>query len=386
MILNYSKNFWLICFGLLFFMTSFNLILPELNEFITNMGHPDKKSLIITFFTITALISRPFSGKLSDTIGRKKVMYIGMGVAFIVSLTYPLFGIVSLFLFLRLMHGFSAGFLPTGATALVTDILPPEKRGVGMGIWGVFISLGFGLQPLGSIIREQYGMNTLFFVAAFFAVLAGILISFLKETLPNPVKFKWSLLKITWNDVFEPSVIPAAIVMFLSAFCSGVVLVVTPDMSGFFEIENKGWFFGFYAFSTIFIRLFASRLSDNIGRRKTLIFGLSMMLVCMTLVALSSEWKLYTAAAIMFGVSTGISSPTLMAWTADLSHVDRRGVGAGTLFIALEFGVMFGSLSTMLTYDSTSSTIPITFGAAALMAILGISYLIWHLKYKESKT
>ncbi|MCH2228850.1 MAG: MFS transporter [Crocinitomicaceae bacterium] len=367
-------------------MTSFNLILPELNDFITTMGHPDKKSLIITFFTITALISRPFSGKLSDTIGRKKVMYIGMGVAFIVSILYPLFGYVSLFLFLRLMHGFSAGFLPTGATALVTDILPSEKRGVGMGIWGVFISLGFGLQPLGSIIREEFGMNTLFFVSAFFAVLSGILISFLKETLSNPVKFKWSLLKIKWNDIFEPSVIPAGIVMFLSAFCSGVVLVVTPDMSGFFEIDNKGWFFGFYAFSTIFIRLFASGLSDNIGRRKTLIFGLSMMIICMTLVALSSEWKLYTAAAIMFGVSTGISSPTLMAWTADLSHIDRRGVGAGTLFIALEFGVMFGSLSTMLTYDSTSTTIPTTFSVAAIMAITGISYLIWHLKYRESKT
>jgi MFS family permease len=367
-------------------MTSFNLILPELNEFITNMGSPEKKSLIITFFTITALISRPFSGKLSDTIGRKKVMYIGMVVAFIVSLLYPLFNIVSLFLMLRLMHGFSAGFLPTGATALVTDILPAEKRGVGMGIWGVFISLGFGLQPLGSIIREAYGMNTLFFIAAFIAVLAGILISFLSETLPNPVKFKWSLLKITWKDIFEPSVMPAAVVMFLSAFCSGVVLVVTPDISGFFEIENKGWFFGFYAFSTIFIRLFASGLSDKIGRRKTLIFGLSIMILCMILVALSTEWILYTIAAIMFGVSTGISSPTLMAWTADLSHIDRRGVGAGTLFIALEFGVMFGSLSTILTYNSTSSSIPFTFGAAAVMAIIGILYLIWHLKYRDSKT
>jgi predicted MFS family arabinose efflux permease len=88
----------------------------------------------------------------------------------------------------------------------------------------------------------------------------------------------------------------------------------------------------------------------------------------------------------MFGVSTGISSPTLMAWTADLSHIDRRGVGAGTLFIALEFGVMFGSLSTILTYNSTSSSIPFTFGAAAVMAIIGILYLIWHLKYRDSKT
>ena len=368
-------------------MTSFNLILPELNEFITNMGGAKHKSLIITFFTVSALISRPFSGKLSDTIGRKKVMYIGMAIAVIVSLLYPLFGVVSLFLFLRLMHGFSAGFLPTGATALVTDILPSDKRGVGMGIWGVFISLGFGVgQALGSIIRVEVGMTNLFFIAALFAVFSGILISLVKETLPNPVKFNWSLLKVTWQDVFEPSVMPAAVVMFLSAFSSGVVLVVTPDMSGFFDIVNKGWFFGFYAFSTIFIRLFASGLSDKIGRRKTLIFGLSLMVICMTLVAFSTEWKLYTTAAIIFGVSTGISSPTLMAWMADLSHPERRGVGSGTLFIALEFGIMFGSASTMLTYDSTPTTIPSAFGTAGLVAVLGVLYLIWHLKKRHSNT
>ncbi|MDG1776969.1 MAG: MFS transporter [Crocinitomicaceae bacterium] len=384
--LKYSKNFWIICFGLLFFMTSFNLILPELNEFITDIGGGDQKGLIIALFAITALISRPFSGKLSDTIGRKKVMYIGMGVAVVVSLLYPLFTSVGLFLYLRLMHGFSAGFLPTGATALVTDILPPEKRGVGMGLWGVFISLGFGGQAIGSIIRTEFGMTFLFITAACFAIASGILISFLKETLPNPIKFKWSLLKVTWQDVFEPSVIPAAIVMFIATFSTGIVLALTPDMSTFFDIQNKGWFLGFYAFSTIFIRLFASGLSDKIGRRKTLIFGLSLMVICMALVALSTEWKMYTFAAVLFGISTGISSPTLMAWTADLSHKSRRGVGAGTLFIALEFGIMFGSTSTMFTYDNSLASIPYAFGAGAIMAIIGVLYLMWHLAYRHSNT
>jgi len=367
-------------------MTSFNLILPELNEFITDIGGGDQKGLIIALFAITALISRPFSGKLSDTIGRKKVMYIGMGVAVVVSLLYPLFTSVGLFLYLRLMHGFSAGFLPTGATALVTDILPPEKRGVGMGLWGVFISLGFGGQAIGSIIRTEFGMTFLFITAACFAIASGILISFLKETLPNPIKFKWSLLKVTWQDVFEPSVIPAAIVMFIATFSTGIVLALTPDMSTFFDIQNKGWFLGFYAFSTIFIRLFASGLSDKIGRRKTLIFGLSLMVICMALVALSTEWKMYTFAAVLFGISTGISSPTLMAWTADLSHKSRRGVGAGTLFIALEFGIMFGSTSTMFTYDNSLASIPYAFGAGAIMAIIGVLYLMWHLAYRHSNT
>jgi MFS family permease len=81
----YDKNFWIICLAMLLFMISFNLIIPELNQFITNLGGEDQKGLIISLFTISAGISRPFSGKLSDKIGRKKVMIIGIVVCFVLS-------------------------------------------------------------------------------------------------------------------------------------------------------------------------------------------------------------------------------------------------------------------------------------------------------------
>ena len=142
---------------------------------ITDLDGENYKGLIFVFFSITALISRPFSGKLSDTIGRKKVMYIGVVIGFITTLFYPIVGLAS-FLALRLSHGFSAGFLPTGATAFVTDLLPEKGRGVGMGIWGTFISVGFGFGNFFSgMILDLVGIYGLFFVAAGFAVLSGIL-------------------------------------------------------------------------------------------------------------------------------------------------------------------------------------------------------------------
>lgn len=367
-------------------MTSFNIILPELNDFITNLGGENQKGLVISLFTISAAISRPFSGKLSDTIGRKKVMLIGVAVAILITLIYPITGLFS-FLILRFMHGFSAGFLPTGATALVTDILPADKRGVGMGIWGTFISVGIGAgQIFSSMITNNWGLIVLFGIGAILAVLSATMLSLIEETLPNPQKFKWSHLKLKITDVFEPNVLPAAFVMFCSAISTGLVFVITPDISGFLEIDNKGWFFGFYMISTIIIRLFASGLSDKIGRRKTLIIGLSFMVLSMSLIALSTDIIQYTIGSIVFGLSTGVSSPTLFAWTADLSSSDRRGVGAGTIFIALELGIMMGSFSTMVTYDNSINSIPIVFFVGVLFAIFAILFLLWHLKYKESIT
>jgi len=327
------------------FMTSFNLILPELNNFITALGGEEQKGLVISLFTISAGISRPFSGKLSDKIGRKKVMVIGVLVCFLTSILYPLSFSVWFFLLLRFFHGFSAGFTPTGATALITDM-----------------------------------------IAAVTAALSGILLAYVQETLILKEKFKITHLRIRWNDVFEPTVLPSAMVMFLSATCSGIIFVLTPDMSAYLGIQNKGWFFGIYVISTIIIRLMTSSLSDRIGRRKTLIIGMIFLIASMIMIGYSKDIVSYTVAAIIFGIATGISSPTFFAWTADLSAPDRRGVGAGTMFIALELGIMFGSASTLLTYENDLDSIPIGFLVGAGTAFLAVIYLIWHLMRRHSHT
>lgn len=360
-----------------FFMTSFNLILPELNNYISILDGADKKGLIITLFTISAAISRPFSGKLSDTIGRKKVIYLGIICSFFVMLIYPFSYSVLFFLILRFLHGFSAGFAPTGATALLTDLIPEKSRGHAMGIWGTFISLGIGVgQTLGSWIYLSFGFTILFLIGALFSLIAFILVFWIKETLVNQQKFNFKLLRISWKDVFEPNVLPAAFVMLLSAMCSGMIFVLTPDLSTYLGISNKGFFFGIYVIATILIRLLTSSLSDRIGREKTLLIGCFILVISMLLVGTSNSIVSYIFAAIIFGIATGITSPTMFAWTADLSHEDRRGVGAGTMFIALEFGIMFGALLTLVSYDSTKSTIFITFLIGAIMATIACIYLI----------
>ena len=365
------------CLAMFFFMTSFNLILPELNNYISILDGADKKGLIITLFTISAAISRPFSGKLSDTIGRKKVIYLGIICSFFIMLIYPFSYSVLFFLILRFLHGFSAGFAPTGATALLTDLIPEKSRGHAMGIWGTFISLGIGVgQTLGSWIYLSFGFTILFLIGALFSLIAFILVFWIKETLVNQQKFNFKLLRISWKDVFEPNVLPAAFVMLLSAMCSGMIFVLTPDLSTYLGISNKGFFFGIYVIATILIRLLTSSLSDRIGREKTLLIGCFILVISMLLVGTSNSIVSYIIAAIIFGIATGITSPTMFAWTADLSHEDRRGVGAGTMFIALEFGIMFGALLTLVSYDSTKSTIFLTFLIGAIMATIACIYLI----------
>lgn len=384
--LKYGRNFWLLTISMFFFMTSFNLILPELNDFISSLGGADKKGLVITLFTISAAISRPFSGKLTDTIGRKKVIYLGILFSILISWAYPFSFSVLFFLTLRFLHGFSAGFTPTGSTALLTDIIPANQRGRAMGLWGTFISLGFGVgQFSGSWIGINFGMDALFIISGATSLLSGIFLLKVEETLENPQRFDGSQLKVKWNDVLEPSVIPAAVVMLLTTACTGIIFVLTPEISGFLGIENKGFFFGFYVMSTILVRLFASSLSDRIGRRETMMIGVCLLFLSMLLLARVDSYNSFVLAAIVFGLATGVSSPTLFAWTADLSHISRRGVGAGTIFIALEIGIMIGSLSTLITYDNTADSISEVFLWGMVMSALALVYLLWHKLNRQSE-
>lgn len=369
------------------FMTSFNLIMPELNTFITALGGAEYKGLLIALFTVTAALARPFSGKIADHLGRKSTMYIGTLVCVIVTLFYPFCGSVVFLLILRFFHGFSSGFLPTGATALVTDILPNDRRGHGMGVFGTAISLGIGVgQFLGTPIATLLTLNGLFITSSLLAFGSFVLILNVKETLEHPKKFEWQVLNVKWNDVIEPAVIPVGITMFLTASCSGLLFVLSPDLSEYLGLTNKGWFFIFYVMTTILIRLTAGKLSDMIGRRQTLIIGISFLIASMLMVGFAQDVFWYTVASLVFGVATGISSPTLFAWMADLAPASRRGASTGTLFIALELGILFGSSSTLFFYDSTPSTVLFVFIFGASMATIALLYVAYLLIYKKGKS
>ena len=95
----YTLQFGLVCLSSFLFSASFNMLIPELPAYLTGLGGAEYKGLIIALFTLTAAISRPFSGKLTDTIGRVPVMAVGSLVCFVCGFLYPILTSISGFLF-----------------------------------------------------------------------------------------------------------------------------------------------------------------------------------------------------------------------------------------------------------------------------------------------
>jgi MFS family permease len=373
----YTTQFWMVCCSSLLFFASFNMIIPELPAYLTNMGGADYKGLIISLFTITALISRPFSGKLADKVGRVPVVMAGSVVCLICSLIYPIVSTVTAFLWLRLVHGFSTGFTPTGQTAFLSDIIPPEKRGEAMGLLGTAGTVGMAAGPaLGGNLSNHFGIDAVFYCSSMLALVSVVIVFNVKETLLKKHRFSLGLLKIKKVDLFEPKVLAPCLVMVLCAYSYGAAFTLIPDFGEYTGIRNKGLLFTYFTIASLAVRLIGGKMSDRYGRKRVLLF--STMLMCMaTLVIAFAEMRLQLIIGIvMYGFSQGITSPTLLAWATDLSDIKYKGRGLASLYIFMELGIGIGAFASGFIYANKSDNFFVTFAICSALALMSFFYLL----------
>lgn len=374
----YNLQFGLLCMSSLLFSASFNMLIPELPAYLSSLGGAEYKGLIIALFTLTAGISRPFSGRLTDSVGRVPVMAFGSAVCFICGFLYPVLGTVAGFLFLRLIHGFSTGFKPTATAAYVADIAPKERWGEALGIHGLCFSTGMAIGPaIGSYITLLFSLNALFYTSSAFALLSILILMNMKETLAAKQKFSLKLLKISRHDIIAREALPAGIVTFLSYFSYGGILTLIPDWSGYLGIANKGMFFMVYTVASVAIRFIAGRASDRYGRTDVMKAGIVLVILSLFIIGFVQSVAGLLAGAAVYGVATGIISPALNAWTIDMSLPEHRGKAVATMYIALEAGIGLGALMAGWYYQDAISHIPVFMYISSAVTLLSLVYVMY---------
>lgn len=140
-ILALSSNF------LLFF--AFFTILPVLPIYMQQEfgASYTQIGVVLSLYTITALIIRPFAGFLLDTFSRQPLQLLFYGAFAFLFLTYIIPGGVILFAIIRALHGLVFGFTTVANSTIAIDVVHTSRRNEGIGYYGISNNLGMALGP-----------------------------------------------------------------------------------------------------------------------------------------------------------------------------------------------------------------------------------------------
>lgn len=316
-------------------MIGFGIIIPVLPFYAEEIGaNPTQLGLLMAVYSLMQLIFAPFWGKLSDRIGRKPIMMIGIaGLAlsfFMQALATDLWMLFAA----RIIGGIlSSANMPT-AMAYVADITTPENRGKGMGIIGAAVGLGFVFGPAIGGIFSKTSMSLPFFIAGFSSLITLVLVFFLlKETIQKKAENAPMAKKQSLWEAFSG----AATVLFLLQLLISLSLSGLEATFAYFAAEKAGlnavslgYIFMIMGFAGAIVQGgLVGRLTKKYGEGKVIQGGIIVSAIGFGLILLVDS---FTTAAIfltIFGIGNGVIRPSvssLLTKTSTTGHGSATGL------------------------------------------------------------
>ncbi|ONK21180.1 tetracycline resistance MFS efflux pump [Bacillus sp. VT-16-64] len=309
-----------ILFAVMFFvMVGFGIIIPVLPFYAEHMGaSPAELGLLMAVYSLMQLLFSPMWGRISDRIGRKPVMMIGIfGLAlsfFMMALSSQLWMLFAA----RIIGGFlSSANMPT-VMAYVADITTDEDRGKGMGIIGASIGLGFIFGPAIGGIFSKTSLSMPFYVAGISSLFTFVLVMFiLKESLPKEVRGEQAQKKVS---IFRALQGPVS-VLYIMQFFTSVSLAGLEATFAYFAAKTAG--LGTVELGYLFMIMglagaivqggLVGRLTKKYGEGAVIQGGIIVSIIGFGLILLVDS---FTTAAIyltIFGIGNGVIRPSVSA-------------------------------------------------------------------------
>ena len=338
---NYTKA-WVSNFMIFF---SFMLLTPLLPLYMSEEFGADKDliGMVLSGYTLTALLVRPFSGYFVDSFPRKMVLLVSYFFFMALFAGYMVAGTVLLFAIVRTMHGFPFGATTVANSTVAIDVLHPARRAEGIGYYGLSNNIATAIGPTVAIlIYQAWESYDLLFALSLLFALCGLIISATlklpkKEIVRNKQKLsldRFLLLK-GWS---------LGIAMCCYSFSYGV-LATYLAIYGKEELGitgGTGLFFMILSIGLICSRLVGSRTLRKGKIVENASFGVMVSVFGYLLfAALHNLWGYY-GAALIIGLGNGHMFPAFQTMFINLASHEQRGTANSTLLVSWDIGVGLG--------------------------------------------
>lgn len=350
----YTRNYVLLCIANLLMGTGFYFLIPTLPVYIVDVldAGPGKVGYILAVYTLSAMLIRPFTGYALDTWGRKWI-YLFSFCAFAAML--GLYTIAYTFIWLmalRFMHGFTWGAATTASSTIVVDVIPAQRRGEGIGIYGLSFTLAMAMGPVIALAIMGAGHYNRMFLSATAVAFTGLLIALLvKYPAYNPPERSG---KLNFSRFIEGRTIPMSLIQLLFGLTYGGLMSFITLYAKAYEVGPPGVFFTLFAIGIAVSRIASGKIFDRKGPALLMFTGLISGAAGFAVLGITGNFAGFLSAAILVGVCMGVVMPTLQTMANNVVEPQRRGAANATFITAFDIGIGGGSMLLGLLAELTS--------------------------------
>ncbi len=343
----WNRNYIAVCAANFLLFFAFYLLLPMLPLYLRDTFATDKQTIgiILSGYTIAALIIRPFGGFIVDSFPRKPVLLICYFAFFAFFAGYIVAGTLLIFAIIRAAHGLAFGAVTVANSTMAIDVLPSSRRNEGIGYYGVSNNLAMAIGPSISMYLYDHHINAdVIFSISLIAALIGFLCNAsVKAPQKEPIKGKQPM---SLDRFILTNATPEALMVMFFSFAYGILstylAIYGKDEIG---IEGgSGLFFSLLAIGLISARIFSAQwvkrgqLTLNIG------VGMVITIIGFTTFAFWRDITGFYTSALILGAGYGAMCPSFQAVFINLAHNNRRGTANSTYLTSWDLGLGVGVL------------------------------------------
>ncbi len=305
----------------------------------------DMIGLVLSGYTITALVIRPFSGYMVDSFPRKTVLMIAFGAFAIFFAGYLAASTLLLFTIVRTLHGGPFGTLTTANATVAIDVLPSSRRTEGIGYYGLSNNLAMALAPtIGIWIFQLTKSFEFLFWLALVVACAGWLVDATvklpsKEIVRNKTKLSLDRFFLLRGWLLGLNMVAFG---FSFGVLSNYLAIYGKEVMGI--TGGTGTYFLLCS-----IGLMASRLQGSKALRQGRVTfnagsGMVISLIGYTLFILVPNDVGYYGSALLIGLGNGHMWPAFQNMTINVAQNNQRGTANSTILISWDIGMGLGIL------------------------------------------
>ena len=326
---------------------AFYLLTPLLPLYLSETfgATKDTIGIVLSGYTVAALIVRPFCGYVVDSFSRKKVLMLCLSGFAVFFAGYIAAGTILMFAICRTLHGGPFGAVTVANSTCAIDVLPSSRRNEGIGLYGLSNNFAMAIAPsIGIYLHNMVDSYMILFWIAFVVAISAVLIAW---TIRLPEKdIIRNKEKLSLDRFFLTRAWLLAINIAMFGFCWGVlsnylaiyskeVLSITEGTGTYFALLSMG--------------LFSSRLQ---GRKalsqgkltQNAAEGMLISLVGFTLFVAIPHPVAYYLSAILIGLGNGHLYPAFLNMFVHVARHDQRGTANSSILTGWDLGFGIGCL------------------------------------------